>query len=83
MKDTKPIKAPMGTNKHLDLNAGGKSVYQKVYRSMIGSCFIYVQVDRILCFPFACVLDFNPTQGMPPYGHEANSSIFSSYVKVA
>jgi hypothetical protein len=37
MRDTKSIKAPMGTNMHLDLNAGGKSVYQKVYRSMIGS----------------------------------------------
>jgi hypothetical protein len=35
MKDAKPAKMPMGTNKHLDLNAGGKSVDQKVYRSMI------------------------------------------------
>jgi hypothetical protein len=32
-----PIKAPMGTNGHLDLDTGGKSVDQKVYRSMIGS----------------------------------------------
>jgi hypothetical protein len=32
MKDGKP----MGTNGHLDLNTGGKSVDQKVYRSMIG-----------------------------------------------
>jgi hypothetical protein len=37
MKDDKPIKTPMGTNGHLDLNTGGKSVDQKVYRSMIGS----------------------------------------------
>jgi hypothetical protein len=37
MKDGKPIKIPMGTNGHLDLNTGGKSVDQKVYRSMIGS----------------------------------------------
>jgi hypothetical protein len=36
MKDGKPIKTPMGTNGHLDLDTGGKSVYQKVYRSMIG-----------------------------------------------
>jgi hypothetical protein len=35
MKDAKPIKAPMGTNGHLDLDMGGKSVDQKVYRSMI------------------------------------------------
>jgi hypothetical protein len=37
MKDAKPIKTPMGTNEHLDLDTGGKSVDQKVYRSMIGS----------------------------------------------
>src|SRR5688500_14498099 len=37
MKDVKPIKTSMGTNGHLDLNAGGKYVDQKVYRSMIGS----------------------------------------------
>jgi hypothetical protein len=35
IKDAKPAKTPMGTNRHLDLNAGGKSVDQKVYRSMI------------------------------------------------
>jgi hypothetical protein len=39
MKDAKPTKMPMGTDGHLDLNVGGKSVYQKVYRSMIGSLF--------------------------------------------
>jgi hypothetical protein len=46
MKDVKPMNTPMGTNVHFDLNVGGKSVDQ---------------VDWILCFPFACVLDFNPT----------------------
>jgi hypothetical protein len=35
MKDAKPIKTLMGTNKHLDLDAGGKSVDKKLYRSMI------------------------------------------------
>jgi hypothetical protein len=37
MKNAKPIKTHMGTNGHLDLNIGGKSVDQKVYRSMIES----------------------------------------------
>jgi hypothetical protein len=37
MKDAKPIKTPMGTNGHLDLDTEGKSIDQKVYRSMIGS----------------------------------------------
>jgi hypothetical protein len=37
MKDAKPAKIPMGTNEHLDLNKGGKSVDEKAYQSMIGS----------------------------------------------
>jgi hypothetical protein len=35
MKNAKPIKTPMGTNGHLDLDIGVKSVDQKVHRSMI------------------------------------------------
>jgi hypothetical protein len=45
MKNAKPIKTPMGTNGHLDLDTGGKSVDQKVYRSMIGS-LLYLCVSR-------------------------------------
>jgi hypothetical protein len=45
MKDAKPIKTPMGTNGHLDLDTGGKSIDQKVYRSMIGS-LLYLCVSR-------------------------------------
>jgi hypothetical protein len=37
MKDAKPAKTPMGTDRHLDLNKGGKSVDQKAYQSIIGS----------------------------------------------
>jgi hypothetical protein len=36
MDNAKRIKTPMGTNGHLDLDMGGKSVDQKVYHSMIG-----------------------------------------------
>jgi hypothetical protein len=35
MKNGKPIKTPMGTNGHLNLDTGGKFVDQKLYRSMI------------------------------------------------
>jgi hypothetical protein len=45
MKDAKPIKTPMGTNGHLDLDTGGKSIDQKVYRSMIGS-LLYLCASR-------------------------------------
>jgi hypothetical protein len=45
MNNAKPIKTPMGTNGHLDLDTGGKSVDQKVYRSMIGS-LVYLCASR-------------------------------------
>jgi hypothetical protein len=45
MKNGKPIKTPMGTNGHLDLDMEGKSVDQKVYRSMIGS-LLYLCASR-------------------------------------
>jgi hypothetical protein len=45
MKDDKPIKTPMGTNGHLALDTGGKSVDQKVYQSMIGS-LLYLCASR-------------------------------------
>jgi hypothetical protein len=45
MKDAKPIKTPMGTNGYLDLDTGGKSVDQKVYRLMIGS-LLYLCASR-------------------------------------
>jgi hypothetical protein len=46
MKNAKPIKTPMGTNGHLDLYMGGKSVDQKVYRSMIGF-LLYLCASRL------------------------------------
>jgi hypothetical protein len=45
MDKAKPIKSPMGTNNHHDLDMGGKSVDQKVYHSMIGS-FLYLCASR-------------------------------------
>jgi hypothetical protein len=37
MDDCKPIKTPMPSNGHLDLDEGSKPVDQTLYRSMIGS----------------------------------------------
>jgi hypothetical protein len=45
MDKAKPIKTPMGTNCHLDLDLGSTSVDQKVYRSMIGS-LLYLYASR-------------------------------------
>jgi hypothetical protein len=45
MDKAKPIKTLMSTNGHLDLKMGGKSVDQKVYRSMISS-LLYLCASR-------------------------------------
>ena len=45
MVNAKPIKTPMPTNGHLDLNDEGKAVDTKVYRSMIGS-LLYLCASR-------------------------------------
>jgi hypothetical protein len=54
MKDAKPAKTPMGTNGHVDLNARGKSVDQKVYRSMIGS-LLYLCASRLEIMLSICI----------------------------
>jgi hypothetical protein len=45
MDKAKPIKTPMGTNGHLDLDMGAKSINQKVFRSMIGP-LLYLCASR-------------------------------------
>jgi hypothetical protein len=64
MKNAKPIKTPMGTNGHLDLDIGGKSVDQKVYRSMIGS-LLYLcasQPDIMLLVCMCARFQANPKE---------------------
>jgi hypothetical protein len=46
MADSKPIKTPKALNGHLDLNEEGKSVDQKVFRSMIDS-LLYLCASRL------------------------------------
>ena len=43
--ECKPIKAPMPTNGHLDLDEGGDKVDQTLYHSMIGS-LLYLTASR-------------------------------------
>jgi hypothetical protein len=45
MENIKPIKTPIPTNGHLDLNEDCKAVDQKVYRSIIGS-LLYLCASR-------------------------------------
>jgi hypothetical protein len=64
MKNGKPIKTPMGTNGHLDLDMGGKSVDQKVYRSMIGSLLYFCasQSDITLSICMCARFQANPKE---------------------
>jgi hypothetical protein len=59
MEKCKPIKTPMPTNGHLDLDEGGNPVDQTLYHSMIGSYCILPHIGPISCLVSACVLDFN------------------------
>ena len=45
MDECKPIKTPMSSNGHPNLDEGGKSVDQTLYRSMIGS-LLYLTASR-------------------------------------
>ena len=45
MDDCKPIKTPMASNGHLDLDEGGNPIDQTLYRSMIGS-LLYLTASR-------------------------------------
>ena len=55
MEGAKPIKTSMATNGHLDLNQEGKSMDQKVYRSMIGS-LLYLCASRLIDCLLDCLL---------------------------
>ena len=46
MVNAKPIKTPMPTNGHLDLDIEGKAVDTKVYHSMISS-LLYLGASRL------------------------------------
>jgi hypothetical protein len=61
MKDAKPIKTPMGTNGYLDLDTGGKSIDQKVYRSMIGS-LLYLCASRPDIMLSVCMFQADPKE---------------------
>jgi hypothetical protein len=55
MNKVKHIKTPMCTNEHLDLDMGGKSVDQKVYRSIIGSLlYLYASMPDIMLSVCMC-----------------------------
>jgi hypothetical protein len=56
MDKAKPIKTPMDTNGHLDLDLSGTSIDQKVYHSMIGSLlYLFASRPNIMLSVCMCV----------------------------
>jgi hypothetical protein len=54
MEKAKHAKTPMASNRHLDLNEEGKSVHQKLYRSVIGS-LLYLCASRTYIMLSVCI----------------------------
>jgi hypothetical protein len=55
MKDVKPIKTPMETNEHLNLDTRGISIDQKVYWSMVGFLiYFYASRPDIMHLVYMC-----------------------------
>jgi hypothetical protein len=54
MDKAKPMKTPMTTNDNLNLDLGGTSVDQKVYRSMIES-LLYLCTSRLDIMLSVCI----------------------------
>jgi hypothetical protein len=81
MDKVKPIKTPMCTNDHLDLDLGGTSVDQKVYRSMIES-LLYLCASRpdIMLSVCVCVCKIlSHTQRLPFKDSQENHEVSSSH----
>jgi hypothetical protein len=54
MDNANPVKTPLGTNGHLDLDMGGTSVDEKVYHSIIGS-LLYLCASRLNIMLSVCM----------------------------
>jgi hypothetical protein len=79
MDKAKPIKTPMGTNGHLDLDLGSTSIDQKVYRTMIGS-LLYLCAFRPDIILSVCVCKIpSRTQRLSFKGGQENHEVSSSH----
>ena len=79
MDECKPIKTPMATNGHLDLDVDGIPVDQSLYRSMIGS-LLYLTASRSDIIISVCLLSSKP-KGITPLGCEKDPSVSQAHPK--
>ena len=79
LQDAKSIATPMGTNGHLDSDASGNMVDQKLYRSMIGS-LLYVTASRPDDMFSVCKI-LGLTKRKSFEGYKENIEVFEAYTK--
>ena len=58
MDECKPIKTPMPTNGHLDLDEGGNTVIKLSTALWLVACYIWPRLGLTSCLVCVCVLDF-------------------------
>ena len=78
MDKCKPIKTPMATNGHLDLDVDGKPVDQSLYRSMIGF-LLYLTASRPDIMFSVCLCA--RVQANPKESHLSAVNRFLRYLK--
>jgi hypothetical protein len=78
MEKCKPIKTPMPTNGHLDLDEGGNPVDETLYRSMIGS-LLYLTASWPDIMFSVCMCDH--FQENPKKAHLSDVKIILRYLK--
>jgi hypothetical protein len=57
----------MRTNFNLQIDPYSKKRDQKVYCSMIGSCFTFGHLEHILCLVWLCVKEISPDFDLKPH----------------
>jgi hypothetical protein len=78
MEKCKPIKTPMPTNRHLDLDEGGNPVDETLYRSMIGSLLYLTTSSPDIMFS-VCLCDC--FQANPKKAHLSDAKRILRYLK--
>jgi hypothetical protein len=79
LENAKPIKTPMATNGHLDLDEGGTMVDQKLFCSIIGS-LLYITASRPDIMLIVCMCArFQASPREIHLSHKKNSKIFEVY----
>jgi hypothetical protein len=79
MDKTKPIKMPMSTNGHLDLDLTTHQSIKRYISPRLDLYFTFVHLDPISCLVYVCVQDFKPHQRLSFKSGQENHEVSISY----